>query len=216
MIKTNHPKYKSLSIDQLLTMESTKCLCEKITIIDNIKFFIPVNPISENNILIFDIAEQFIDYMNLHQYKEIEKNDQEYIINYNEFKNSYYIIFPNMVSNLYDIGLFVQEFSIMYNYNTFIDFTYYNDTIIYVPIPLQLISKKNKKDFYLIMLYKRNNQNIFNEIYKKPIIDYYKKSKFFELSEKEIYNKKILELSLLQSIQSSVKTIEFNSINNLN
>ena len=207
MIKTNHSKHKTLSIDQLLTMKSTKCLCEKITIIDNVKFFIPIKNISRNNILIFDIAEQFVDYINLYQYKEVKNNNQEYIINYNEFRNEYYIILPGIVSNIYDIGLFVQEFSITYNYNTFIDFTYYNEPIVYIPIPLQLISKKNKKDFYSIMLYKRNNQIISNENYKKHILEYYKNSKFFELSEKEIYSQ-TLRLSLLSSLNSSAQILK--------
>lgn len=207
MIKTNHSKHKTLSIDQLLTMKSTKCLCEKITIIDNVKFFIPIKNISRNNILIFDIAEQFVDYINLYQYKEVKNNNQEYIINYNEFTNDYCIIFPNMISNIYDIGLFVQEFSITYNYNTFIDFTYYNETIIYIPIPLQLISNKNKKDFYSIMLYKRNNQIISNENYKKHILEYYKNSKFFELSEKEIFYY-THRLSLLSSLNSSTQILK--------
>lgn len=128
-----------------------------------------------------------MDYINLRQYKEVKNNNQEYIINYNEFRNDYCIIFPNMISNIYDIGLFVQEFSITYNYNTFIDFTYYNETIVYIPIPLQLLSKKNKKDFYSIMLYKRNNQIISNGNYKniywniikiQSFLNYLKKKSF--------------------------------------
>ena len=136
--------------DQLLELNKKTSIYEIIKKNDTIKFFMDIEKVpKEAPYLIFEIAEKFKNYMST----EHNINFTDYIVTINLESNthngfSYHVIYDGVYSTIYDVGAFVNDFTLKNNFVDFIDNSVYTSVRLFkLPLQFGVNSKgKHKRD----------------------------------------------------------------------